>query len=80
MLRSWFELLANVEQLSAELVAVAEPNGAAELIDADVDQLADALTLLSLTSGEGAGVAEQLLNAVADVAQSATSCSICCRA
>jgi hypothetical protein len=66
--RSWFEVLADAEQLSAELLAIAEPNGAAQLINADVDQLADALALLSLTSGEGTGVAKQLLDAVADVA------------
>jgi len=56
--------LADVEQLSAKLLAVAKPNGAAQLVDADVDQLADALALFSLTSGEGTGVAEQLLDAV----------------
>jgi hypothetical protein len=66
--RSWFEVLADAEQLSAKLLAIAEPNVAAQLIDADVNQLADPLALLSLTSGEGAGVAEQLLDAVADVA------------
>jgi hypothetical protein len=60
-------VLADVEQLSAELLAVAEPNGAAQLIDADVDQLADPLALLSLTSRERTGVAQQLLDAVADV-------------
>jgi hypothetical protein len=67
--------LADAEQLSAELLTVADPNGAAELVDADVDQLADALALLSLTSREGAGVAKQLLDAVADVAHCSASSS-----
>jgi len=66
-------VLANVEQLSAELLAVADPNGAAQLVNSDVDQLADPLAFLSLTSREGTGVAQQLLNAVTDVAHATST-------
>jgi hypothetical protein len=55
---SWFEVLADVEQLSAELLAVTDPNGAVQLVDPDVDQLADPVALLSLTSCEGTRVAQ----------------------
>jgi hypothetical protein len=67
--------LSDVKQLSAELLAVADAGHTAQLVDSDVDQLADALALLSLTSGESAGIAEQLLDAVANVAHCSASSS-----
>jgi len=70
---SWFEKLADVEQLSAKLLPVADAKGAMQLIDADINQLADPLALLSLTGCKGACVTQKLFDAMADVAHSTST-------